>query len=151
MTPPPAAGEVAIDTNTDNSNITQGSITYYDGTRQMWVIAVDALPTTALVERGIHFRLLERRTGEIMTAGPKTVSPDLLAQAEAASPAEEQSVLARALRPDAPPSETGPREIAPGLWLHRTGSPKTPRLTLSGPRLDDALQARLEDWLKSQG
>lgn len=41
-----AAGEIAIDTNTDNSVITQGSVIYHDGTRQMYVIAVDALPTT---------------------------------------------------------------------------------------------------------
>ncbi len=75
----------------------------------------------------------------------------LLAQAEVATPAEEQALLSRALRPDAPPSETGPRQIAPGLWLHLAGSQKNRRLTLSGPKLDAALQARLEDWLKSQG
>lgn len=41
-----ASGKVAIDTNTDNSNITQGSIVYHDGTQKMFVIAVDTLPTT---------------------------------------------------------------------------------------------------------
>lgn len=74
----------------------------------------------------------------------------LLMQAAAETPAEEQSILARALRPDAPPSETGPREIAPGLWLLRTGGPKNCRLILSGPKLDDTLQTRLEEWLRTQ-
>ncbi|GEM_PF-5690960 len=41
-----ASGIVAIDSNTDNSNITQGSIKYYDGTQAMYVVAVDTLPTT---------------------------------------------------------------------------------------------------------
>lgn len=75
----------------------------------------------------------------------------LLLENPAESPAEEQSILARALRPEAPPAETGPREVAPGLWLHRTGPARAPRLTLSGPALDEALQARLEAWLRAQG
>lgn len=41
-----AAGDIAIDTDTDNSAITQGSIEYYDGTRVMYVPATDALPVT---------------------------------------------------------------------------------------------------------
>jgi len=41
-----AAGDIAIDTDTDNSAITQGSIEYYDGTRLMYVPATDALPVT---------------------------------------------------------------------------------------------------------
>lgn len=41
-----ASGKIAIDTNTDNSNVTQGSVTYHDGTRQMYVVAVDAIPST---------------------------------------------------------------------------------------------------------
>ncbi len=41
-----ASGVVAIDTNTDNSVITQGSLKYHDGTNAMYVIATDALPTT---------------------------------------------------------------------------------------------------------
>jgi hypothetical protein len=41
-----ASGHIAIDSNTDNSNITQGSIEYFDGTQLMYVIAVDTLPST---------------------------------------------------------------------------------------------------------
>lgn len=41
-----AAGEIAIDTDTDGTNVTQGSLTYYDGTQQMYGIAVDAVPST---------------------------------------------------------------------------------------------------------
>lgn len=40
-----ASGKIAIDSNTDNTNVTQGSITYHDGTRQMYVVAVDAIPS----------------------------------------------------------------------------------------------------------
>lgn len=40
-----AAGEIAIDTNADNTNITQGLITYYDGTQVMYAVAVDTLPS----------------------------------------------------------------------------------------------------------
>lgn len=40
-----ADGEIAIDTNTDNSVITQGSIIYFS-TVQMYVIATDALPAS---------------------------------------------------------------------------------------------------------
>lgn len=41
-----ASGKIAIDTNTDNSNVTQGSIEYHDGTNKMYVTATDALPST---------------------------------------------------------------------------------------------------------
>jgi hypothetical protein len=39
-------GDLGIDTNTDNVNITQGSLEYYDGTRVMYCIAVDTIPST---------------------------------------------------------------------------------------------------------
>lgn len=41
-----ASGKIAIDTNTDNSNITQGSVEYHDGVQKMFVAAVDTLPST---------------------------------------------------------------------------------------------------------
>lgn len=41
-----AAGETAVDTNGDGSTITQGVITYYDGTQQLTAAAFDAYPTT---------------------------------------------------------------------------------------------------------
>lgn len=39
------AGEIAIDTDADGNYIDQGWITYYDGTRQMYVVAIDAIGT----------------------------------------------------------------------------------------------------------
>ncbi len=40
-----STGVLAIDTDTDNVNITQSSISYYDGTRLMYVLGTDALPS----------------------------------------------------------------------------------------------------------
>ena len=40
------AGEVAIDTDTDNSNITHGSMIFHDGTSTRYVVSIDALPST---------------------------------------------------------------------------------------------------------
>lgn len=40
-----ATGDVAIDTDGDATNLTQGVFTYYDGTRQMFGVALDAIPT----------------------------------------------------------------------------------------------------------
>lgn len=40
-----AAGEIAIDTDGDATNVTQGMLTYFDGTRQMYGVATDAIPT----------------------------------------------------------------------------------------------------------
>ena len=75
----------------------------------------------------------------------------LLASATPRSPAEEQALLTRALKPAAPLPVSAAEEVLPGLFLHLSGPPRTPRLTLSGPALDPALRARLTDWLKSQG
>lgn len=41
-----AAGEVAVDTNGDGTNVTQGVLTYYDGTQQMYAAGFDAYPST---------------------------------------------------------------------------------------------------------
>lgn len=40
-----ASGKIAIDTNTDNSNITHGSIVFHDGTSARYVPSVDTLPS----------------------------------------------------------------------------------------------------------
>lgn len=39
-------------------------------------------------------------------------------------------------------------EVAPGIWLQHSGGPDRLRLTLHGPNVDSALQARLEGWLR---
>lgn len=43
---PAASGQVAVDTDGDGSNHTQGLLKYHDGTRVMNVVAIDALPST---------------------------------------------------------------------------------------------------------
>ena len=40
------AGQIAIDTNGDATNITQGVVTYHDGSQQMYVAAFDTYPST---------------------------------------------------------------------------------------------------------
>lgn len=42
-----AAGEIAIDSDGVASELTQGFVTYYDGTQQMYGLATDATPTAA--------------------------------------------------------------------------------------------------------
>ena len=41
-----ASGKIAIDTNTDNSNITHGSIIFHDGVSARYVPSIDTLPST---------------------------------------------------------------------------------------------------------
>lgn len=41
-----APGEIAIDLDSDGTNVTQGSIIYYDGNSTMNVVAVDTIPST---------------------------------------------------------------------------------------------------------
>lgn len=41
-----AAGEIAIDTDADGNLIDQGLVVYHDGVQKMFVVAVDALPST---------------------------------------------------------------------------------------------------------
>ena len=40
------------------------------------------------------------------------------------------------------------KTLAPGIWLHRAGTPEQPRYTLSGPGLDNSLLPRLTAWLR---
>lgn len=72
------AGEIAIDTDTDNSIITQGSIVYHDGTQKMYVTAVDTLPTTnghVLMYNGTSKKYVFDEVG----GGTGTTNPQLLA------------------------------------------------------------------------
>jgi ParB-like chromosome segregation protein Spo0J len=46
---------------------------------------------------------------------------------------------------------SGAEEIAYGIWMEQGGGALRPRLTLSGPRVDAALRARLVAWLRQQG
>ena len=69
-----------------------------------------------------------------------------LGRQPAATAAEEQSRLAKATRKP-PRPRSGPAEVAPGLRLAvaRDGS-----LTLSGAKVDAALRADLEAWLRGR-
>jgi ParB-like chromosome segregation protein Spo0J len=46
---------------------------------------------------------------------------------------------------------SGAEEIAYGIWMEQGGGALRPRLTLSGPRVDADLRARLVAWLRQQG
>lgn len=41
-----ASGIIAIDSNSDNTNITHGSVTFHDGTSQRYIPSIDTYPTT---------------------------------------------------------------------------------------------------------
>jgi hypothetical protein len=41
-----ATGSVAVDTNTDNTNITHGSLVFYDGVSARYNVSIDTLPST---------------------------------------------------------------------------------------------------------
>ncbi|MEH7830452.1 ParB/RepB/Spo0J family partition protein [Gemmobacter denitrificans] len=79
------------------------------------------------------------------TLGPR-LAEDLIARPPADAGAE-QARLSRALAPAKPSLTAGsePQETLPGLRLRAERG----RLVLEGPRADAALQARLEDWLKT--
>jgi ParB family transcriptional regulator, chromosome partitioning protein len=82
--------------------------------------------------------------------GPRLLQ--MLEQAKPKTPIEEQSLLARALRPAKPnkntPKKTG-EDIAPGIKLRVSGKGAHAQYTLSGPGLGGDFEARLVDWLKS--
>ncbi len=75
----------------------------------------------------------------------------MLDDANPKSPPEEQSLLARALRPARPdkgsPRKTG-KNIAPGITLRVSGKGVQAQYTLSGPGLGGDFEARLVGWLK---
>ena len=80
-----------------------------------------------------------------------------LARTAPATAAEEQTHLARLLRPtgpggmaDAPARPADAVEPAPGIWLQVANGPQGARYTLSGPGADAAFGARLAEWLVAQ-
>jgi ParB family transcriptional regulator, chromosome partitioning protein len=82
--------------------------------------------------------------------GPRLVQ--VLGLAKPKTPTEEQSLLARALRPTKPNKNTPEKageSIAPGIKLRVSGKGARAQYTLSGPGLGRDFEARLVDWLKS--
>lgn len=68
------------------------------------------------------------------------------------TPAEEQALLTRALRPAKRHVQTASKNheaVAPGIWLQVLGQGTNVRYTLSGPGLSRDFKARLAEWLKS--
>jgi ParB family transcriptional regulator, chromosome partitioning protein len=88
---------------------------------------------------------LEADTG----LGPRLAQ--VLARANPQTPAAEQAVLARALRPaKGPKMPKGQSEVVPGIWLAVAGKGVSARYTLSGPGLDQDFGTRLTNWLRVQ-
>lgn len=82
--------------------------------------------------------------------GPRLVQ--MLGKAAPQTPAQEQAVLARALRPAkqaVPPKDQS--QVAPGVWLQVAGKGAVARYTLSGPGLGADFGATLADWLHKRG
>lgn len=102
--------------------------------------------------------LIPERLGLALAAGLEAdtaLAPRLaqmLGQARPKTPAEEQALLSRALRPATPDKQLPPKgreDITPGIRLQVSGSGATTRYTLSGPGLGRDFKARLAEWLKS--
>ena len=75
----------------------------------------------------------------------------MLARAAPQTPAEEQALLARALRPTkAAGQPKSQREVAPGVRLQMAGKGASARYTLSGPGLGADFRDRLADWLRAR-
>lgn len=75
-----------------------------------------------------------------------------LAEADSQTPAEEQAVLAQALRPAKPAGPGRPnisQNIAPGIFLQVSGRGQTASFTVSGPGLSSHFKEKLVEWLKS--
>ena len=68
---PAAAGQVAVDTDGDASNLTQGVFKYHDGTRVMYGVAIDAIPST-----DGHVVTYDGSTKKFKTAAVGSVSED---------------------------------------------------------------------------
>ena len=93
------------------------------------------------------------RLAKALEADP-ALGPKLRARLRKAEPpdaAAEAALLTRALAPE-PKSSAGPigggEEIRPGVFLEVTGGYLKPKLTISGPKVDNALRERLTAWLK---
>ena len=75
----------------------------------------------------------------------------MLARAAPQTPAEEQALLARALRPTkAAGQPKSQREVAPGVSLQMAGKGASARYMLSGPGLGADFRDRLADWLRAR-
>lgn len=77
-----------------------------------------------------------------------------LGKAAPQSPAEEQTLIAHALRPAktlARGMPKGHKEISPGVWLQVAGRGAAAHYTLAGPGLGADFGADLEDWLRKRG
>ena len=74
---------------------------------------------------------------------------DRLREAAPSDAAAEAALLTRALAP-APKSGApdSAEEIRPGVYLEVTGGYLRPRLSISGPKVDNALRERLTAWLR---
>lgn len=82
--------------------------------------------------------------------GPRLAQ--MLGKAAPQSPADEQALLARALRPTkAARLPKGQSEVMPGVWLQVAGKGHAARYTLSGPGLGADFGATLADWLHKRG
>lgn len=76
----------------------------------------------------------------------------MLGKAAAQTPAEEQALLARALRPTRKARlPDGQSEVAPGVVLQVAGRGQAARYTLSGPGLGADFGEKLIDWLRKRG
>lgn len=101
-------------------------------------------PTTDAAEIDLLHRAL--LTGVIL---PKSDKTDPVVAEFAGPAAETLAVFPIPQTPSAAPSLAfDTAEVAPGIWLQPSGSPDRLRLTLHGPGVDAALQARLETWLR---
>lgn len=68
---PSVTGQIAIDTDGDGTDNTQGIIKYYDGTRVMYGVAVDTLPTS-----DGHVATYDATLNKIKFAAPGSISTD---------------------------------------------------------------------------
>lgn len=85
-----------------------------------------------------------------VSLGPRLVQ--ILSKAAPQTPAAEQALLVRTLRPaKEPKSPKGQSEVLPGVLLQVIGRGVTARYTLSGPGLRQDFGAALTDWLRGRG
>ncbi len=91
------------------------------------------------------------RLAKALEADP-ALAPAVRARLRKADPADaaaEAALLTRALAPAADPRPPeGAQEIRPGVFLEVTGGYLKPKLTISGPKVDNALRERLTAWLR---
>ena len=82
--------------------------------------------------------------------GPRLVQ--ILGNADPQTPAQEQALLARALRPSkAPRAPQAQSEVVPGVMLKVAGKGRATHYTLSGPGLGADFGDKLTDWLHKRG